>query len=214
MSVQPRSPDTLNHTVLFDDGCAKSRLEELTKLFIKKFELEEAEKIWDKAKRQFKTPPTFNYIEAELEIMYGKRAREEAEKVLEAERQAYVSYLSDYIKTNLTRVSKQLRFMVYAINEKGEPYKLKIIVEKMFKALPKGDGYYECEEEYVGEHDFDRLNQINLTRGRLNEFKDYEPYLSEELKKLWVEAQDLATLERVKKEAKGDAEKEQGSEGL
>jgi hypothetical protein len=35
---------------------------------------------------------------------------------------------------------------------------------------------------------------------RLSEFQDYVPYFSEELKKLWHEAHDLATLEYVRKE--------------
>lgn len=199
MSVRPRDPCEVNHVRLFDAGAVKSRLDELTSAFVNQYAMEEMRKIADKAKRKFQPLPAYNLSLPELYEKYGEQAKKEAQKVLEQERQSYVDYMTDYIKRNLTQIAKQLRFMVWVVDERGRPYKLQRIIEKAMTADTRGKWDFR-EIQYVGDHDAERLNQISLLSSRLDEFRDYAPYFNEELKQLWETATELATLETIYKE--------------
>jgi len=48
---------------------------------------------------------------------------------------------------------------------------------------------------YVGDHDFERYNQIGRLIGKLGQLRYFIPYYSEEIKKLYSEAGALASLE-------------------
>jgi hypothetical protein len=145
MSINVRKPETLDHTRLFDEGCVKSRLDELTKAFIAKFAHDEMLKMADKAKRAFKPIPMYpQYSESALMEKFGEQARKQALKILEQERQEYVNYHSERIKAILNKIIKRLRFLVYAIDEKGKPTKLKVIIEKVTE--PDFMGKYRTHE--------------------------------------------------------------------
>lgn len=58
------------------------------------------------------------------------------------------------------------------------------------------------DDVYVLDHDYERLNQIALVRGRLTEFEDYYQYMNEEIVALYQEASSLGDLEYVRKEEK------------
>jgi len=198
MSTQPRQPHELNHVRIFDEGAVKSRLNDLTAIFVSELATEEMRKINDKAKRQFKTPPVCDWSLQQMVDKYEEQAQKEAQKVLEQERLFYVDSISENIKRTLTQIAKQLRFMVWSVDENEKPYKLQIIVEKAMKPDYRGNWDF-CDTQYVGEHDFERLRQIGLVSARLDEFRDYAPYFNEDLKKLWSDAHDLAHLETVRK---------------
>jgi len=197
--TKPRSPDSLSHIQLFDKGAVNSRLRELTLAFIGQYATEKMRKICDQAKRNFEPIPVCNWHQTELEEEFGEQAQKEAQEVLEKERQSYVDSLSDYIKRTLSQVIRQLRFLVWAVDENGKPYKLQHVIAKENTADGRGNWDYR-EVEYVGDHDFGRFEQIRLLNHRLAEFSDYVPYFNDELKKLWHDANDLATLEIVRKE--------------
>lgn len=196
--MSARSPHELNHVRIFDAGAVKSRLDELTATFVSELATDEMRKIADKAKKQFKTPPVCDWTLPQMVEKHGEEARKEAQKVLEQERQAYVDSISENIKRHLTQIAKQLRYLVWSVDEDGKPFKFQVISEKAMKADERGRWDF-AQIQYVGDHDFERLRQIGLVSSRLDEFRDYAPYFSEELQKLWASCQDLAHLETVVK---------------
>ena len=201
MSIEARSGESLTHTEVFASGCVKSRLQDLCKLFIAKYNQEEQQKIIDKAKRAFKPIPQDTSIFSEREHKFGPRARKKAFKVLEQERQNYVDHKSDYITKTLKLIIPQLRFLVYVVDEEGKARKAKIYIEKMTKS--DGRGYSRiCDVCYLESfpQGIERLAQIGLLRTKLLDFKEYVPYMSNDTLELWREAQDLASLEMVRVE--------------
>jgi len=206
MTIQPRDPRSLSHVPLFDEGCVRSRLQELTSALISEFATEEMRKIADTAKRSFQPIPVCDWHPVELEQKYGEQAQSEAKKVLEQERQAYVDYIADYIKQNLTQIISRLRYLVWTVDENEKPCKLQHIIAKEMAADIRGNWDYR-EVEYVANHDVERLQQIRFMSHRLTAFRDYVPYFNKELKKLWQETTELTTLETVKKGETQNAKK-------
>jgi len=206
LSIAIRNPETLSHTYLFDEGCVRTRLDELTRAFISKFETEAMQRIVDKAKRNFEPIPTFNFIQSELEQKYGERAKEEAQKILEQERQLFINSRTETIKKALTQIIQRLRFLVYAVDSEGKPYKLQIFMEKIAHYNSNGTVSFP-QELYVGDRDFERAKDILNTSARLKEFELYLPYFSEELKDFWNEATELGNLEWVDKDKEKEEEK-------
>ena len=201
MSIEARSGESLTHTAVFVNGCVKSRLGELYRLFIAKFTHEERQKIVDKAKRAFKPIPQDTSIFSDLEEKFGDKARKRAFKVLEQERQNYVDFKSDYINRNLKCIIPQLRFLVFIVDEEGKPRKAKIYIEKIMKSDGKGNSRLVdvCYIENI-QQGVERLAQIGRVRNKLPDFKEYVPYMKKDTLKLWKEAQDLASLEMLRVE--------------
>ena len=193
--VTPRNSEGLSPTMVFDQGCAESRLKELTNLIIQKF-VEEDLKIWAKEHRlKGETVPI--YPSEQIHEKFYEKARREAERILEAERHNVVEQRSEYIKTTLRLTIKRLQFLVMTEHGKG-----KIYVEKKLEPDARGN-YKETDVPYFESYPegIARLEQIDGVRSRISEFRDYVPYFSdEELKQLWKEALDLASLEIVRKE--------------
>jgi len=198
MSVRltPREGSELSHTHVFDEGCVKSRFKELYEAFINKFAHEEMQKIALQAKKQFKPIPTYNYDFAKLEERFGEKAKKLAWEIIEQERRNFVESRSDYIKKTLETIIKQLRPLVWTVNEKGKPEKIKIFRETVVKTDFKGE-WHKTTIEYVGHYDFETYQHINRLISRLAEFREYIPYMNEELLKLWNQANELASLEIV-----------------
>ena len=162
------------------------------------------EKMVDEAKRAFKPIPIYEHGGdfTFLSEKFGEQARKEALKILEIERKAYVEFKSPYIKNMLEQVIKRLRNLVYGV-DKGKPFKLQIIIEKVQIVGSVGQGSPSMRDDvYVLDHDYERLNQIALVRGRVAEFEDYFPYMNEELTALYQQASSLGSLEYVRKEEK------------
>jgi len=200
LSLEPRDSASLDYVKLWDSGCVKTRLEELTRAFIQKFTHAEVEKIARKARKAFKPVPAFELPKGKnLREVYGEKAKKKAEKVLEQERQNYVDARAEKDKNVIAEVKRKLRFMVWSVNEEGQPEKLKVIVERVTTPNYRGD-YHTHDIQYVGDHDKERLRQINTQKHRLEQLRTYAPYYSKEIKKLYEEAEELATLEDVRKE--------------
>ena len=196
--TEPRDPRSLDHIRIFDEGCVRSRLQELTLLFISQHATEKMRKVTDQAKRKFQPLPVCDWSHSVLEEEYGEKALKEAQEVLETERRSYVDLMTPNIQRDLTRLIKQLRYLVYAVDEGGKPYKLQHIVETA--VTPDHQGNWDLRETaYVGEHDTERFHSIRLLNHRLAEFRHFVPYFNDELKGLWSTANDLATLEIVHK---------------
>jgi hypothetical protein len=199
MSITPRQAWELNHVRLFDAGCVKTRLDELTALFVSEMATAEMQRLALKAKKRFETPQPYDLPLPKLYELFGEQARKQAQEVLEKERQGYVDSISSYILRILVQVCSQLRFMVYTVDENGKPCKVQRITEKIMKPNYRGDWDFQ-QVEYVGDHDFERLQQIGLLLNRLEEFRDYMPYFNEDEKKAWDIAVGLSNLEVVVKE--------------
>lgn len=202
MSLTPRQPHELNHVRLFDAGAVKSRLDELTQLSVSELATQEMKKRANQALREFRTPEPYDLPLPKLYELYGEEARKQAQNVLELERKGYVDSLNDYNKRNLTTLIRQLRFLVWSVDENGKAHKVQIITEKTMKPNYRGDWDF-ADVQYIDQNTqqgIERLHQIGLLQGRLTEFKDYAPYFNEEIKKLWQDATDLATLQSVRKE--------------
>lgn len=192
MSLQPRKGRTLD-TLIFDEGCAKTRVNELTQLFISKLQHDDLLKMVDKARRAFKPIPTFKLPEGKnREEVYGERARKLAEKVVEQERQNYVDARAEKDKDMIVEITRMLRFMVWTVDEKGKPTKLKLIVERIVRPTDQGGTH---DIQYVGDHDFGRLHKISSLKKRLWQLKQFVPYYSKEIKKLYNEATYMGSLE-------------------
>lgn len=191
MSLQPRDAGSLDYGTVFDEGITRTRLNELTQAFMAKLMKEDMEKMTDKARRAFKPVPRFQLPQDKnIEEVYGERARKLAEKIIEQERQNYVDARAERDKTLLVEIKRKLRSIVWTVDDKGKATKLKRIVER----VAKGNRGI-CEVHYVGDHDFERLNQINRLKGRLNQLSSFIPYYPEEIKKLYNEARAVASLE-------------------
>ena len=197
MTIVIRAPETLNHTSLFSEDCVKSRLQELTAWFIEGFALDEMTKIVDKAKRKFEPVPQYDFSQQQLTEKFGETARKQAEAMLEQERKAFVESRMENIKDKLSLVIRQLRSMVFVVDEEGKVSKLKIVIEKVVEPSDRG-GVHDIQ--YVGERDFLRFEQIGRVRSQLGEFNEYVPYFSEEVQALWNQALELGNLETVRKE--------------
>lgn len=151
-----------------------------------------------KARKAFKPVPTFELPKGKnIREVYGEKARKKAEKVLEQERKNYVDARAEKDKNVMAEIKKKLWFMVWAVNEEGQPEKLKIITEREVRPTDQGGTH---DIQYVADHDFDRLRQIIMLKNRLEQFRPYVPYYPKEIKKLYEETVDLATLEYVHKE--------------
>jgi len=206
MTIEPRPPENLSHTYLFDEGCVKTWLTETTNKLISLYAMDDMEKMVDEQRRAIKTVTQYPLNEIDVREKFGEQARKEALKILEEERKNYVEFKSPYIKNVLEQVIKRLRNLVYAVDEKGKPFKLQIIIEKVPFSGKGGEGSPSMRDDtYVLDHDYQRLEQIALVRGRLAELTDYVAYFNEELSELWKEASSLGSLEYVRKEEKKDA---------
>jgi hypothetical protein len=200
--MSARSPETLGHAQLFDEGCTSSRLKELTQGFIGQYVKEDL-KAWAlEHKKAFSEIPLYPLNEEEIQNKFYEKARGEALKILEEERKNYVDYLTSYIRTTLQSLIRRLRPLVYGIDEKGKSCKLKIIIERKIVRDDERRTFEERDVQYVGDNETERYNQIVLLQSRLNEFPDYVPYMSQELRELYSEASNLANLEVVRKDAK------------
>jgi hypothetical protein len=200
----PRAPHEVNHVYLFDAECVKTRLDQLTAIFVNEMAMAEMEKRAMEAKRKFKEPEPTDIPLNKLYEIHGETARAKALEVLEVERKNYVDSLNDYIQRNLTQLSQQLRFLVYTVNEKGQPLKLKYVITKKMKLDYDGNWNY-MDEQSLGDETFsdvEKLQAFARLQTRINEFVDYVPYFNEELKSLWQKCVNLTQLETVRIEDK------------
>jgi hypothetical protein len=200
MTIEPRPPENLCHTYLFDEGCVKTWLTETTNKLISLYAMEDMEKMVDEQRRAFKIVTPYPLNEIDVREKFGEQARKEALKILEEERKNYVNFKSEYIRNVLEQVIKRLRNLVYAVDENGKAFKLQMIIEKVPVVGITGPYSSMRDDVYVLDHDYERLNQIALVRGRLGEFEDYFPYMNEELTALYQHASSLGSLECVRKE--------------
>ena len=206
-----RQPESVDATRLWDKECVKWRLKELTRYFIEKFVKEDLEKFAMEHKKAWKPVPRYPYNSCDTRDMFYERARGEALKILEAERQAFVDYHAERIKKTLNVVMKRLNFLVFSELGKGKVY-----VERML--VPSGEGGYDERDVSYFEHypeGIQILQQIEGVKSRLSEFQDYVPYFNKELSDLWKETTELATLEVIwKNDKEKEKQKKSGIESM
>jgi hypothetical protein len=205
--MSARDGQNLDHLSVFHEGCVDTRLKELTQYFIGQFATEEMRQMAMEQRKAFKQIDPYPFNQEEVRQKFFDRAKLEAEKILEQERQNLVDFKSDYIKTVLTQAVKSLNQLVY--DSTGAKYKM--LVEKAVSPDPSGR-WDSRDIVYVGDHNFALLDLIGKVSGRIKQFNDYRPYLSEELKALFQEADSLSSLEIVRIEKVQKSGKSQKTE--
>jgi hypothetical protein len=201
----------LDPTVCFDRGCVESRLKQMTQQIIEQLKWIDINNRILEDRKAFKTPSVYPLTETEIYEKFHKEARAEAERILEVERKEAVENRANHIKNCLNNAIKTLQFLVYT--SKGT--KGKICTERKLVRDPRTGSYEERDVQYFESYPegVEKLEQI--TRAGLHcGFSDYEPYMSGELKVLWLKYLDLAGLERVVvvKDAKTEKAKSESEE--
>ncbi len=197
---QPRSPQSLDHSRLWDKSVVESRINDLTIVITSELALEDSRKRADELKRDFKPVTPYPYSSGQIRDRFSQKARETALELLEIERKNFVDYKAERIKTVLNTVLKQLRYLVYTRDEKGKVTKIEVFIENIPKPDNRGN-WVNTDIQYVGDRenrDVERLEQINRVRDRLSHFTDYAPYFNEELTDLWQKANEMASLEVIR----------------
>lgn len=189
--LQPRSLSSLDYVKLWDEGCVKTRLKELTQRFIAKLQHEDMLKMAEKAKRAFKPVPTFKLPkDKNIEEVYGEEARKKAEKVLELERRAFVKSREEWLLNRLTVIRDRYRMLMFALDEEGKFVK-GTFVNRVFH------GTVSYTQNYVSffgtDQDAERMRSINQLNHALNEVSYMMPYVSSEIKALRKEIGEIAT---------------------
>lgn len=200
MSLQPRGAESLDEVAIFNEGNVRRRVNDLTRRFMAKLEHDDMLKTHDaefiKAIKEKRRPRTDVWIAtkcgSEREERYGKKARKLSLDILEQERQNYVDARAERDKTMISEIGKKLNAMVWTVDAEGKATKLKRIVERVPTESGKS-GFRDVH--YVGEHDFERLHQINRLKRKLWELRRCVPYYSKEIQKLYTEAMQISRLE-------------------
>jgi len=181
--------------MIFDEGCAKSRVEELTRLLISNFACEDMEKMADEQRRAFKPVLPYPLNDQEILAKFSEKARQEAFKILEAERKALVEYRAESIKNTLNIIIRQLRFLVFTAEGKGKIYIRKVPIEGKTGQNAPSEREVEYFESYP--EGIEHLERIGRVLNCFREVNDFVPYMNEELTALYQQARGLASLKRV-----------------
>ena len=190
-NLQPRSISSLDYSRLFDEGCVKTRLNQLTQRFIAKFEHDDMLKIADKARRAFKPIPTYKHPIGKKREQMHKRARKEAEKVLELERKAFVKSRERGLFNRLTVIGTRLRMLMFALDETGKFVKGTFVSRVVHTG---GHSYHQNYVTFFGtDQDAERMRSINQLKQVLRRDKYMLPYVSPEIKTLWDEIGEIIT---------------------
>ena len=201
MSLKPRDSASLDYTKCFDNGCVKTRLNELIRGFIAKLALEQTHREALKAKKQFKTYEGFKLPKGKnIEERFGEKARKMAEKVLEEEKKNYADSRAEKDKNIIEEIKRKLAFLVWTFDEEGKPTKLKVTVERVTSPTDQGGVHDIMYCGVRGQEGFTRFRQIIMLRNRLEEIRALVPFFKKDIQKLYQEAIDLASLEYVRKE--------------
>ena len=192
--IPPRDGKTLSPTQVFDEGCCQSRLRELESLIISILVDEDLKKHAKEHRLKGESVPPYPLDADAIKERFGPRAREEAKRILEAERKACVEARSEYIKNTLNLIIRQARFLTN--NGQGKIYRKRVAIEGTIP--PGSDGF---RDEFYYEDDCpagkERYEQICRLRDRLGEFQQYSAYLPNDLQLLLGEANKLLNLEVV-----------------
>jgi hypothetical protein len=192
MSFHIQPQHDLDPTVVFDKGCAESHLKQLTQAIIEQLKWIDINNRVLEDRKAFKTPSIYPLTETEVYEKFHIEAQAEAEAILEVERKEVVENRANHVKNTLNNAVKTLQFLVYT--SKGT--KGKVYMERKLVRDPRTGSFEERDVQYFesypeGEEKFVQICNASRHCG----FGDYVPYMSEELKALWVKYSDLASLE-------------------
>jgi hypothetical protein len=211
MSYHIQPQDNLDPSVVFDKGCAESHLKQLTHAIIYQLKWIDINNRVLEDRKAFKTPSVYPLTEDEVYEKFYKEARAEAEAIIEVERKHVVENRATHIRNTLNLAIKTLQFLVYT--PRGT--KGKVYTERKLIRDPRTGSFEERDVQYFESYPEgeERLNQISMAT-RNCDFSDYVPYMSEELKALWVKCGDLSHFEggRVVKDAKTEKAKSESEE--
>jgi len=186
--ITPRT--NADPTSVFNERCAESRLEELTKQVMQILIEQDQENFAMEHRKAFKQGfPQYSLNEAEIKEKFYEKAYKEAMRIIDQERRNVVEQRSEYIKNTLNIIIRQLRLLVYTESGKGKIYLKKVPVEGHVGENSPSERdilYFETYPEGIERHE-----QIGRVLSRLSEFSDYIGYASLELQQLYRQAIDL-----------------------
>jgi hypothetical protein len=202
-NIIPRNANSLDSVQLWESNHVRRRKEELIEAHLTELIDADVQKEGLEARKRFETPLPYHGDDPN----YGRRtfieqAKKSAEETFEAERKNYVSAREEQDKAMIIEIGKKLRYLVYVVDEEGKPQKLKIIQEAGYYLIHEGLEAGQSRPsmiQYVGDHDAERREQIRSLENRLLELRDFVPYYSDDTKKFYVDALDLANLEIISK---------------
>lgn len=189
--------DNLSPTQVFDEGCAESRLEELTQLIMEKLVEKDLKQFAREHREKHEPVPPYPYNEIQIREIFYEKARAEAIRVLEQERKNVVKARENYIKNTLNHIIRQAKLLVFTADGKiGKIYRKK---EPIVGSVPRDSPSFRDVEYFEDDCPAgrERYEQIVRLKGRLAEFNQYSAYMSPELQSLLAEANNLLNLEVV-----------------
>ncbi len=196
VNLKPRAGADLDYFRCFDDGCVKTRRNDLIRGFMTQLERGDMHKMAGKARRAFKPIPMFKLPETKNRWeTYGEKATKLAEVIMEQENQNYVDARVERDTELIKSVAKRLRYQVWTV-ENGKPVKLKMGIEKRNVSDHKG-GFNRQQVLFVGDHDTEKLQQIFRLKHQLTILKDFVAYYPNKVKKIYEEALSLVDLEVI-----------------
>lgn len=176
--TRAREGEGLSPSQVFDCGCAKTRVQELTELLIGEYALEDMRKLADKQKRAFEAVTPYPYVD-QIRERFFERARQEALRILEVERKNVADFHTPALKRYLETYMKQLRFVLDD--------------RKPFPVYQEESWNLTLQAKTVTAYSKHEI--INRFSHLLQGFVDFRPYLNEELTAMWKEADMLASQE-------------------
>jgi hypothetical protein len=189
----------LDYVQLWEPNHIRRRKEELVEAHLTELIDADVQREGLEARKRFETPLPYHGDDPN----YGRRsfieqAKKNAEETFEAERKNYVSAREEKDSAMILEIQRKLKYYVLELDQAGNPTKLKITQEAGHYRTPRGV-MMPCTLQYIEGHDPLTLEQITALRNRLLELKDFTSYYSDQTKKLYEDALDLATLEVVSK---------------
>ena len=197
--MSARSRESIDRMCAFEKGCVASRLQELTMQLIAEYTSEDVRKLAQEQRLAGNPVTMYPLGQAQIIEKFGEKARAEAFRRVEQEKTSFVDHLTPYIKATIERNFKRLRWLVYDFDDNGKVFKVKVVTERIAQADHNGN-WDSRDVKYVGDRDVQRYEAICGILSQLSEFKEYAPYMSEELSKQWREISELGNLEEIRKE--------------
>jgi len=190
MSIQPRDGRNLDYIQCFDEGCVKSRKNQLAQAIIANLIKADKNKEVLKAKKQFKPYEGYHINNPQYgREKFSEKALKEAENIIELERKAHVKFREKKLFDRLVFIRNQLRACMFAVDEDG-----KVVKATFINQVFDGDHpYHQSSMSFFGERNIKGMKSIESLLGARHKVAYMIPYANAEIKALWGEIGKLIT---------------------
>ena len=190
MSIQPRDGRNLDYVQCFDEGCVKSRKNQLIQAIIANLSKADKNKEVMRARKQFK--PYSDYHPENPQYgreKFGEKARKQAENIIELERKAHVKFREKKLFDRLVFIRNQLKACMFAVDDDGKVVKATFIN----KVVDGQTHFHQSSISFFGERNIEGMKSIESLLGARRKVAYMIPYANPEIKVLWEETTKLAT---------------------